>query len=33
MQAIGKRDEVIPLISGKTGKAGEAGAVLDRLEG
>ena len=33
VQAMGKRDEILPMISGKTGKAGEAGAVLDRLEG
>ena len=33
IQAMGKRDEILPMISGKTGKAGEAGAVLDRLEG
>ena len=33
VQAMGKRDEILPMISGKTGKAGDAGAVLDRLEG
>ena len=33
VQALGKRDEILPMISGKTGKTGDAGAVLDRLEG
>ena len=32
VQALGKRDEILPMISGKTGKTGDAGAVLDRLE-
>lgn len=33
VQALGKRDEILPMISGKTAKSGDAGAVLDRLEG
>ena len=39
VQALGKRDDILPMISGKGkaakdgDKAGDAGAVLDRLEG
>jgi ATP-binding cassette, subfamily C, bacterial len=34
VQALGKRDEILPMISGgKTGKGGDAATVLDRLEG
>ena len=34
VQALGKRDEILPMISGgKTGKAGDGATVLDRLEG
>jgi hypothetical protein len=37
VQAMGKRDDILPMISGKGNKAGDkagdAGPVLDRLEG